>query len=117
MVYIAPGDYHMTIDGDRIGLNSNEKLHGVRPAADYLFKSASEHYGNKLLGIILTGMGRDGSQGMVEIKDKGGYNIVQSEESCVVYGMPGSAVEKGIVDEIMDLEDISMNLNKLIKVK
>lgn len=62
-------------------------------------------------------MGRDGSQGMVAIKEHGGYNIAQSEESCVVYGMPGSAVEKGAVDEIMNLEDISINLNKLIKVK
>lgn len=116
-VYLAPGDYHMVLDGDKIKLNTRDKLHGVRPAADYLFKSASKYYGDKLLGIILTGMGRDGSEGMVAIKDSGGYNIVQSQESCVVYGMPGSAVEKGIVDEIMDLEGISMVLNKLIKVK
>lgn len=117
VVYLAPGDYHMTLERNRIALNSLDKLHGVRPAADYLFKSATELYGNKLLGIVLTGMGRDGSQGMVSIKNKGGYNIAQSEESCVVYGMPGSAVEKGVVDKIMDLEDISINLNKLIKVK
>lgn len=116
-VYIAPGDYHMTLERDKISLNTQDKIHGVRPAADYLFESATKHYGDKLLGIILTGMGRDGSQGMVAIKEHGGYNIAQSEESCVVYGMPGSAVEKGAVDEIMNLEDISINLNKLIKVK
>lgn len=117
VVYLAPGDYHMTIESNKISLNNQNKIYGVRPAADYLFKSSIKQYRDKLLGIILTGMGRDGSEGMVSIKKNGGYNIAQSEESCVVYGMPRNAVEKGAVDEIMDLEDISINLNKLIKVK
>lgn len=116
-IYIAPGDSHMTINKNKIKLNSREKLFGVRPAADYLFESASEVYSDKLLGIILTGMGRDGTNGMVSIKENGGYNLAQSEESCVVYGMPRSAVSKGVVDDIMNLETISMNLNKLVKVK
>ena len=60
-------------------------------------------------------MGRDGSQGMATIKKNGGYNIVQSERSCVVYGMPGSAVELGVVDAILDLEDISLSLNKVVR--
>jgi len=114
-VYLAPGDYHMVIDKNQISLNQLEKLHGVRPAADYLFESASKIYKDRLLGIILTGMGRDGSQGMATIKKNGGYNIVQSERSCVVYGMPGSAVELGVVDAILDLEDISLSLNKVVR--
>ncbi|MFZ7120906.1 MAG: protein-glutamate methylesterase/protein-glutamine glutaminase [Eubacteriaceae bacterium] len=116
-IYVAPGDWHMTINENKIKLNSREKLFGVRPAVDYLFESASEVYSDKLLGIILTGMGRDGTNGMVSIKENGGYNLAQSEESCVVYGMPRSAVSKGVVDDIMNLETISMNLNKLVKVK
>lgn len=115
-VYLAPGDFHMTIEDNKIRLNTLDKLHGVRPAVDYLFNSASSIYRENLLGIILTGMGKDGSQGMVAIKKQGGYNLAQNEESCVVYGMPGSAVAKGVVDEILNLEDLSTKLNDFIRV-
>ncbi|WFA07936.1 chemotaxis response regulator protein-glutamate methylesterase [Tissierella sp. Yu-01] len=116
-VYLAPGDFHMTIEKDRISLNTRDKIHGVRPAVDYLFNTAAKIYKENLLGIILTGMGKDGSEGMRTIKEFCGYNIAQSEETCVVYGMPGSAVSKGVVDEILDLENISNKLNKFIEVK
>lgn len=116
-VYLAPGDFHMTIDRNKIRLNSEDKLFGVRPAVDYLFKTAAKTYGSNLLGIILTGMGRDGTDGMHTIKVNGGYNIAQNEESCVVYGMPGNAVAKGVVDSIMNLDEISQILNKFVKVK
>lgn len=116
MVYLAPGDFHMTIEKNIIRLNEKDKIHGVRPAVDYLFNTAAEIYGDKLLGIILTGMGKDGSKGMATIKAKGGYNLAQDEHSCVVYGMPGNAVSDGVVDEIMSLEELSTNLNKRIKV-
>lgn len=113
-VYLAPGDFHMILDKNRIIINSNEKVHGVRPAVDNLFNTAAPIYKENLLGIMLTGMGKDGTDGMSTIKEFGGYNIAQSEETCVVYGMPGSAVSKGVVDEILDLEDISIKLNKLV---
>lgn len=116
-VYLAPGDFHMTISGDRIVIDSNDKIHGVRPAADYLFNSASEKYGGGLLGVILTGMGKDGTEGMKVIKDNGGYNIAQDEQSCVIYGMPGNAVANGVIDEILSLEKISDKINELIRVK
>ena len=115
-VYLAPGDFHATLEMDRIRLNSNDKIHGVRPAVDYLFNTAAQIYRENLVGIILTGMGRDGASGMVKIKELGGYNLAQSEESCVVYGMPGSAVSKGVVDETLNLEDMSTKLNLLIGV-
>lgn len=114
IVYLAPGDFHMTLDSNKISLNSNDKLHGVRPAADHLFNSAAQIYRENLLGIILTGMGKDGTAGMSLIKEFGGYNIAQSEETCVVYGMPGSAVSAGVVEEILDLNEISSKLNKMI---
>lgn len=117
MIYLAPGDFHMIIDGIKIRLNKEDKLHGVRPAVDYLFNTAASIYRENLLGIILTGMGSDGSSGMENIKKMGGYNIAQNKESCVVYGMPGSAVSKGVVHRILSLEDISNNLNELIRVK
>lgn len=116
-VYLAPGDYHMELQNGKIHLNTGEKVHGVRPAADFLFDTAAEIYKENLLGIVLTGMGKDGTLGMGTIKKYNGYNIAQSEESCVVYGMPGSAVAHGVVDEILDLEGISDKLNRLIGVK
>ena len=115
--YLAPGDFHMTLANKTIRLNSSDKLHGVRPAVDHLFNSAAPIYKENLLGIILTGMGKDGTAGMSLIKEHGGYNIAQSEETCVVYGMPGSAVSHGLVDEILDLDEISVKLNELISIK
>lgn len=114
MVYLAPGDYHMTVSGNKIKLDTRDKLHGIRPAVDYLFDTAADKYQDKLLGIILTGMGKDGTVGMGKIKDHGGYNLAQSMKSCVVYGMPGSAVAKGVVDEILDLEEMSTRLNEFV---
>lgn len=117
VVFLAPGDFHMTVEKDTIRLDVGDKLFGVRPCVDYLFKSASEVYGKDILGIILTGMGKDGTDGMNSIKMNGGYNIAQDKESCVVYGMPGNAVAKGVVDEVLSLSDISKTLNDLVKVK
>jgi len=117
MVYVAPGDYHMVIDGLKVRLNQKPKLHGVRPAADYLFESAAVKYGKGLLAVILTGMGKDGASGMISIKDEGGYNLAQNKETCVVYGMPGFAVSSGVVDEILAPEEISEHILKIVKVK
>ena len=116
-IYVAPGDYHMTIDGLRISLNQKPKLHGVRPAVDYLFESASGKYGKDLLGILFTGMGKDGAVGMSAIKASGGYNLAQNKETCVVYGMPGYAVSAGVVDEVMKPEEITEKILKIVKVK
>jgi two-component system chemotaxis response regulator CheB len=113
-VYLAPGDYHMILTKGRVKLDEGEKIHGVRPAVDHLFNSASDIYGEGLLGVILTGMGKDGAEGMVKIKENGGYNIVQNKETCTVYGMPGSAVAKGVVDQILSLDDISQAINGMV---
>ncbi len=118
VVYIAPGSKHMFLANGRIALNGNmNKLHGVRPAADYLFTSASEIYKDKLLGIVLTGMGKDGAMGMESIKANGGYNIIQNQETCVVYGMPRSAMERGVVDKVLAPVEIYEFINNIIRVK
>lgn len=114
-VYIAPGDYHMTLEGNRIRLNQQNKIWGVRPAVDYLFESAARIYGERLLGVILTGMGKDGTEGMKEIKKYHGTNIAQSKESSIIFGMPGSAIASGVVDQILSLEEISLRINEIIK--
>lgn len=115
-IYLAPGDYHMLIDGDTIQLTQSEKVNRVRPAVDLLFESAAEKYQSKLLGIILTGMGKDGTYGMQKIKEAGGHTIVQDEASSIVYGMPGSAVAAGVVDLIEDIEKIGKILYEVAKV-
>jgi len=115
VVYVAPGDYHMTIEYNKINLDDRPKLHGVRPAADLLFESAARRYGRELLGIILTGMGKDGAAGMVSIKEAGGYNLAQDKKSCVVYGMPGHAVSLGVVDEILSPEKIIENIVSIVR--
>lgn len=101
-IYVAPGNYHLMVTGDKktpkIVLNQGELRNFVRPCADFLFESASEIYGRNTLGIVLTGMGRDGADGAAAIKDKKGAVLIQNEESCVVFGMPGAVFEEGNFD-------------------
>lgn len=115
-VYIAPGNYHMQIHGGEIMLTQTEKRNGVRPAVDHLFESAALLYKNNLLSIILTGMGKDGTNGMKAIKKMGGFSIAQDRESCVVFGMPGSAINAGVVDVCTNLTGISDMINKIARV-
>lgn len=116
-VYLAPGNFHMTIFANRILLHQQPKIHGMRPAVDFLFESAAEYYGKDVLAVILTGMGKDGTDGMKHIKHAGGHTIAQSQASCVVYGMPGSAMKAGVVDVCVALEQISDIINEILKVK
>lgn len=101
VVYIAPGGYHMTINNGKIKLDTTPSIHGVRPAVDKLFISASDYYKGELLACICTGMGRDGADGVKAVKLAGGYVISQDEASCTVYGMPKAAYETGCVDLVV----------------
>lgn len=112
--YIAPGHSHLLIK--RSGTNYVTELSQAppvnrhRPSVDVLFRSAANFAGNNAIGVILTGMGKDGAQGMLEMKQAGAYNIAQDEASCVVYGMPKEAVAAGGVDEIVSLPNISTRI-------
>jgi two-component system chemotaxis response regulator CheB len=88
-----------------------------RPSADIMMTSAVAAFKGPLLGIIMTGMGKDGVEGLKQIKSKGGYVIAQDEESCVVYGMPRAAIEEGVVDSIQSLESISASLAQLTNAR
>lgn len=118
-VYIAPGNHHLRLEDGRIKLGSPEeaKAHGVRPAVDYLFETAAQCYQKELVGIILTGMGNDGTAGLRVIKELGGYTIAQDQKSSVVFGMPRRAIESHVIDEIGNLEEIGERLNWMIRVK
>lgn len=106
-VYLAPGGMHMVVEKNRIKLNKNPKIHGVRPAVDHLFNSVAEVYGENTLGIILTGMGNDGANGCETIKQSGGYIITQDKDTSIVYGMPRVVFERGLSDQVGSLYDIA----------
>ncbi|MFA9398284.1 MAG: chemotaxis response regulator protein-glutamate methylesterase [Clostridiaceae bacterium] len=113
-VYIAPGDYHMVIEDKKyISLNKEPNIWGVRPAVDKLFISASNVYKNKLVSVILTGMGRDGTEGSVFVKDAGGITISEDESTCTIYGMPKMAFNTGKIDIVLPINEISNYLTKL----
>ncbi len=111
-VYIAPGGGHMGVKRIKltktaIALTQHKGEYIYKPSADYLMLSVTESFSGQVLGVILTGLGNDGTQGMKEIKNKGGRTIAESEESCVVYGMPKSVVEAGVADKVVRLDEIA----------
>ena len=114
---LAPGDYHMLInsDGTKVKLNQDDKVHNVRPAIDLTMESAARYYGSRTLGVILTGMGKDGTRGLEAIKSVGGYTIAQDEETSVVYGMPKAAYRAGVVDSVKPLNFIGNEIMQYIK--
>jgi len=108
-VYIAAGGIHTMLDGkNRIRLDDSPPINGVRPSADILFKSVAESFGGSgVLAVILTGMGNDGEKGLEALKEKQNcFCLVQSEKTCVVYGMPRAAADAGFADMILDLDRI-----------
>jgi two-component system, chemotaxis family, protein-glutamate methylesterase/glutaminase len=107
---IAPGDFHMVVEwegsGYRVRLRQDPPIHFTRPAVDMLFNSAARCAGRHALGVLLTGMGRDGAQGMQQLRAAGAINLAQNEATCVVYGMPRAAVELGVVDRVLPLDQM-----------
>lgn len=116
-VYLAPGGLHMVLNKNRIRLLDTEKVHSVKPAIDPMFSSAIEVYGGNIIAVIMTGMGKDGAEGCIEVKDAGGYVIAQDEATSVVYGMPKCAVDTGAVDAILSIDDIIKEINERIEGK
>lgn len=115
-VYIAPGGIHL-VYGSRapkgsVELNPEPASSLHRPSVDVLFLSVAEHFRGQVLAGILTGMGADGAKGMEQLKRKGAHTLAESEESCVVYGMPRAAVERGCVDLVAPLSDIPGHLRR-----
>ncbi|OQW49164.1 MAG: chemotaxis response regulator protein-glutamate methylesterase [Proteobacteria bacterium SG_bin7] len=113
---IAPGNFHMELSRSGayyfVKLHQEPALHGVRPAADYLMKSVSKYAGANAIGVVLTGMGKDGAEGLLAMKEAGSYNIAQNEQSCVVFGMPKVAIDVGAVHEILPLDRIAAEIIK-----
>ncbi len=114
--FVAPGGYHLVlVSKHEIGLNQNPPIHSVRPAIDVTLESAVEHYGSQVVGIILTGMGYDGSKGMALVKKMGGKTIAQDETTCVVYGMPRVVVESGKADRVLPVQKIADEIVSMLR--
>jgi two-component system chemotaxis response regulator CheB len=110
-VYFAPDGAHLGINRQGVlSLNYDPPFHSVRPAVSYLFGSAAQHYGKRAIGVMLTGMGRDGAQEMLAMKNAGAVTLVQDQASCVVYGMPGAAAQLGVGDYHLPPEKIGQQL-------
>ena len=117
-IYIAPGDYHMTLvkAGTEVKLNLDQgpQRNSVRPAVDPLFETATAIFGSRTLGVILTGMGEDGFVGSRAVKEGGGGVLIQDKESCVVFGMPGAVFQGQLQDGMGDLTFVNSILKRVV---
>ncbi len=116
---IAPGNFHMLLrrSGARyyVEVKDGPMVHHQRPAVDVLFKSTAKYAGGNAVGVILTGMGADGAEGLLEMKRAGAATIAQDEKSCIVFGMPKEAIRLGGVDKITPLDQVSQEILKMVK--
>ena len=109
--FLAPGHSHLLLKRSGANymteLNQGDLVSRHRPSVDVLFRSAANSAGKNAIGVILTGMGKDGAEGMLEMHKSGAYNLAQDEASCVVFGMPKEAIAVGGVDEVVPLKDMA----------
>jgi two-component system chemotaxis response regulator CheB len=110
IAYVAPSNVHLELAHDRIALTDGPPLGGHRPSVDVLLSSVATHYGKRGVAVILSGMGRDGAQGARAIRDAGGYTMAQTEDTCVVFGMPKAAIELDGVDRVLNPEEIALEI-------
>jgi two-component system chemotaxis response regulator CheB len=113
-VLISPGSRHLKVKrlpmGDIVVLSDEARVNGHRPSADVLLRSAAEEFKHQAVGLLMTGMGDDGAEGLGAIKREGGMTIAQNEESCVVFGMPKAAIERGYAIRVVGLEVLGSTL-------
>jgi len=118
-ILIAPGNKHILVErrplATVVHLSDAEQRNGHRPSADVLFESVAQQYQNRALGVIMTGMGRDGAAQITEMRRQGSYTLGQDEESCIVYGMPKVAFEMGGIQKQVALKDMAKEINKVAR--
>jgi two-component system chemotaxis response regulator CheB len=117
-VLICPGSRHMKVKrlplGDIVVLSDEPRVNGHRPSVDVLLRSVAEEFRQNAVGVLMTGMGDDGAEGLGAIKKEGGMTIAQSEESCVVYGMPKAAIERGYAIRVVGLDIMGSTLQAIV---
>jgi two-component system, chemotaxis family, protein-glutamate methylesterase/glutaminase len=116
-VLVCPGSRHIKVKrlplGDIVVLSDEPRVNGHRPSADVLLRSVAEEFKNHAVGVLMTGMGDDGAEGLGVIKKEGGMTLAQSEESCVVYGMPKAAIERGYAIRVVGLDVMGSTLQAI----
>lgn len=118
-IYIAPGDYHMEIEQEdmdyKISLNQSSLRGGHRPSVDVMLESAKHVHDSQLVAVILTGMGKDGTEGLKALRQTNDvYSLAEDESTCVVYGMPRSVAESGLADEVIPLHNIHIMITRYV---
>ena len=113
-VHVAPVDKHLKIQGGRLWADASPAISSQRPSGTVLFRSMADELGPRALGVLLTGMGDDGAEGLLEIRRAGGYTIAENESTAVVYGMPAVAVRLKAVCESLPLPLIAPRLTQLL---
>jgi len=114
--YLAPEDLHMGVgNGDRVVLSDHTPENGTRPSVSYLFRTVARTYGQNAVGVLLTGMGRDGAQELKLMKQKGAITIVQDKESSIVFGMPAEAIKLDAADYVLPPNRIAAKLKRIVK--
>jgi len=119
VIYIAPGGKHMRVAPNgvfgKIEITDDAPENFCKPSVNYLFRSLASHFGGKVLSVIMTGMGDDGTVGLKLLKRKGAMVFGQTAETCTVYGMPAAAQKAGVVDKEIKLENLASEIEKVIK--
>jgi two-component system, chemotaxis family, protein-glutamate methylesterase/glutaminase len=116
--YVAPDDHHLGIDAKKLMvLSQDDPVNGLRPSGSYLFHTVAQFLGSRAVGVLLTGMGKDGAQELKEMKDRGALTIAQDQASAVVHGMPGEAVKLGAAAYVLPPEKIAALLAKLTEAR
>jgi two-component system chemotaxis response regulator CheB len=116
VAYLAPSDLHMTVrDDKKISLSNDLSPGNHKPSGNVLLESVAKVYQEGAVGVILTGMGQDGAQGMKAVKQKHGQTIAQDEKSCIVFGMPKVAIELGVIDKVVPLQKIAETIVEMLK--
>jgi two-component system chemotaxis response regulator CheB len=118
-VLLAPGNWHMTVSKfgtePHVSLNQAENVNGHRPSVDVLMHSVAMEYGSRAVGVIMTGMGKDGAEGLSELHRRGGRVIAQDKDSSVIYGMNREVVQNGSADDVVPVNDIAQRIVDLLK--
>ena len=117
-LYMAPGGRHLVVDRSwpclyRMRLTDQPPRHGVRPSVDDLFVSLATAFGPRAIGVVLTGMGRDGVEGARAIKAQGGTILAEAESTCIVYGMPRALAEAGLTDRMVPIEEMAQAIREV----
>lgn len=115
VVYVSIPGHHLCLKDDCLLLKRGKPVNYVWPSLDVLFTSAAQEYGSKVIGVVLTGTGRDGARGAQKIKERGGVTIAQDEETSHSFGMPKSAIEAGAIDYVLPLDEIAEKIVDLAR--